>query len=154
MAELTLLRDAPSADSPAEEDFDAWLQAALRSAGVDANCQLTVRIVDEAESARLNERYRQRSGATNVLSFPAELPAAVLAQLPSRPLGDLAICAPLVAREADEQGKKRRDHWAHLVIHGVLHLLGYDHQAPVEAERMESLEVVILAGLGVDDPYA
>ncbi len=97
----------------------------------------------------LNRRYRDRDYATNVLSFPAELPAGL--QLPL--LGDIVICAPVVAREAGEQGKKLRNHYAHLTVHGVLHLLGHEHQHDTEAERMEKLERSILARLGIADPY-
>jgi probable rRNA maturation factor len=155
--EVVLLRDVGAcAELPGEAELTAWTETALAVAGEDLpeTCTVTVRVIDEPESARLNERFRGRAGATNVLSFPSGLPTAVLAQLPARPLGDLAICAPLVAREADEQGKSRRDHWAHLVVHGCLHLLGYDHQEAAEAARMEALEIDILAAHGIPDPYA
>ncbi|TNY24961.1 rRNA maturation RNase YbeY, partial [Fulvimonas soli] len=103
-----------------------------------------------AEGRALNRDYRGKDYATNVLSFPAELPPGMALPL----IGDLAICAPVVAREAREQGKRERDHWAHLTVHGVLHLLGYDHIAEADAEAMETLEARILAGLGITDPYA
>lgn len=155
--EVVLLRDVlDSADLPGEADLGAWLEAALAVAGGDLpdRCTITIRIVDETESARLNERFRGRAGATNVLSFPSDLPKQILARLPARPLGDLAICAPLVVREADEQGKPRRHHWAHLVVHGCLHLLGHDHQQAAEAARMEALEIDILAAHAIPNPYA
>jgi len=133
---------------PEEAAFARWAAAAL--AGRRAGAELAVRIVDEAESAALNATYRHRQGPTNVLSFPAELPAGV----PLALLGDLVICAPVVAQEAREQGKPAEAHWAHLVVHGCLHLLGFDHEAEAEAEAMESLERSILAGLGFPDPYA
>ena len=132
---------------PGEAELGRWAAAAL--AGRRDGAELAIRIVDEAESARLNATYRHKQGATNVLSFPAELPAAVPLPL----LGDLVICAPVVTREAREQGKAPAAHWAHLVVHGCLHLLGYDHEQEAEAEEMESLEREILAGMGYPDPY-
>jgi probable rRNA maturation factor len=106
--------------------------------------------VDTDDGRSLNRDYRGKDYATNVLSFPAEFPPGM--DLPL--IGDLAICAPVVLREAAEQGKAARDHWAHMTIHGVLHLLGYDHLVEQEAELMEALETRILAGLGIADPYA
>ena len=111
--------------------------------------ELSIRIVDEAESADLNHTYRHKSGPTNVLSFPCEVPDGVPLDL----LGDLVICAPVVAREAQAQGKASEAHWAHMVIHGVLHLRGYDHIDTAEAERMEALEIDILSRLGYPNPY-
>ena len=132
---------------PAEDAFRRWAEAAL--SGRRADVELAIRVVDEAESAELNSHYRGKIGPTNVLSFPAELPPGV----PLPVLGDLVICAPVVLREAREQGKPAESHWAHLVVHGCLHLLGFDHEAEAEAEAMESLERRILAGLGLPDPY-
>lgn len=111
---------------------------------------MSVRIVDAEEGRALNQRWRERDRPTNVLSFPADLPPEL--ELPL--LGDLVLCAPVVLREAAEQGKRVEDHWAHLVIHGVLHLLGMDHQDDAEAEEMEQREREILAALGIGDPYA
>lgn len=113
------------------------------------NDEISLRIVDAIEGQLLNQQYRQRDYATNVLSFPVELPAGVKLPL----LGDLVICAPVVAREAHEQGKPLRDHYAHMTIHGTLHLLGYDHENDHDAERMEALERRILAALHIRDPY-
>ncbi|HEY9112791.1 MAG TPA: rRNA maturation RNase YbeY, partial [Rhodanobacteraceae bacterium] len=110
---------------------------------------LSIRIVGAREGRALNLQYRGKDYATNVLSFPAELPRGVVLPL----LGDLAICAPVVAREARDQGKARRDHYAHLTVHGMLHLLGFDHQNARDAARMEKLETGILAKLGIADPY-
>ena len=132
---------------PAEAELSRWAAAAL--AGRRAGAELAIRIVDEAEGAELNATYRHKQGATNVLSFPARLPPGV----PLALLGDLVICAPVVAREAREQGKAPEAHWAHLVVHGCLHLLGYDHDDEAEAQEMESLERAILAGMGYPDPY-
>jgi probable rRNA maturation factor len=134
-------------DLPTPKDFESWIAAAL--AGRD-DAELTVRVVGRDESRDLNARYRDKDAPTNVLSFPADLPPGV--ELPL--LGDIVICAPLVEREARAQGKAIRAHWAHLTVHGLLHLLGYDHQEEAEAAAMEALETRILAGLGYADPYA
>jgi probable rRNA maturation factor len=140
----------PRAGLPSAASFRRWAEAALRGAKRRKPAELAIRIVDTDEGRALNRDYRNKDYATNVLSFPAELPPGVALPL----IGDLAICAPMVLREAAEQGKRPRDHWAHLTIHGVLHLLGYDHIDEGEAEVMEALETRILAGLGITDPYA
>nr|WP_275099954.1 rRNA maturation RNase YbeY [Sedimenticola hydrogenitrophicus] len=127
--------------------FQAWAEAALH--GRLERAELVVRIVDREESRQLNREYRGKDSPTNVLSFPFEAPAVVANDL----LGDLVICAPLVAEEAAEQGKPLEAHWAHLLVHGVLHLLGFDHINDPEAETMEGLEVEILESLGYSDPY-
>ena len=143
------MEDASGApDVPALEVFIRWVDAALRDRCPDA--EVFIRIVGEAESAELNGRYRRKAGPTNVLSFPAGLPAGV----PLPALGDLVICAPVVAREAEAQGKSTEAHWAHMVVHGCLHLLGFDHEREAEAAEMEPLETRILAQLGYPDPYA
>lgn len=134
---------------PAPASFRLWVEAALRGARRRKATELAIRIVDAEEGRALNREYRSKDYATNVLSFPVELPPGVTLPL----IGDLAICAPVVAREAAEQGKPARDHWAHMTVHGVLHLLGYDHMEDAEAETMEALETRILAGLGIADPY-
>lgn len=140
----------PRRGLPATPSFRHWTQAALTGAGRDADSELSIRIVDDAEGRELNAHYRQRDYATNVLSFPVDLPAGVDVPL----IGDLVLCAPVVAREAAEQNKRVRDHFAHLTVHGVLHVLGWDHQADAEAARMEGLERRVLATLGLPDPYA
>lgn len=132
---------------PDEQAFHQWVQQAL--SGVRDEAELTIRIVGLDESAELNQTYRQKSGPTNVLSFPFECPPGVALPL----LGDLVICAPVVEREAAEQGKPVQAHWAHMVIHGVLHLLGHDHMDEIEAEQMEGLEIDLLASLGYANPY-
>lgn len=134
-------------DLPDPEQLRVWANAAARELTDDA--ELTIRIVDEEEGAELNRTYRKKPGATNVLSFPFESPPGVTLSL----LGDVVICAPIVKREAEEQSKQRQSHWAHMVVHGVLHLLGYDHVDTGEARDMEALETRILAGLGFDNPY-
>jgi probable rRNA maturation factor len=131
---------------PAESLFRRWAAAAAES---EPHAELSIRIVDEAESAELNQTYRHKTGPTNVLSFPCEVPVGV----PHDLLGDLVICAPVVEREAQEQGKLAEAHWAHMVVHGVLHLLGYDHLQDDEAMQMESMEIEILSGLGYPNPY-
>ena len=128
--------------------IERWIGAALAQAG--RRGELTVRVVDQSEMADLNHRYRGKSGATDVLSFPFEAEAA--ADLPLEILGDVVICAPLVAAQAESLGVPLMDHWAHIVIHGVLHLCGWDHQLVAQAERMESLERDILATLGIPRP--
>ena len=122
----------------------------MRGARRRKPAELAIRIVGLDEGRALNRDYRGKDYATNVLSFPAELPPGIALPL----IGDLAICAPVVLREAAEQAKRPRDHWAHLTVHGVLHLLGHDHIDDGEAQAMETLETRILAGLGIADPYA
>ena len=140
----------PRTGIPAAASFRRWVDAALRGAKRRKATELSIRIVDTAEGRALNRDYRGKDYATNVLSFEAELPPDVKLPL----IGDLAICAPVVAREAAEQGKRERDHWAHLTVHGVLHLLGYDHIDDADAEVMEAQETRVLADLGIADPYA
>lgn len=147
--ELDLQLASTAAELPGEAQLRRWCELALRQR--TAPSELTIRIVDEAEGRELNRTWRGKDYATNVLSFPAEIPDGLL-DIPL--LGDLVICAPVVAREAAEQGKRAEAHWAHLVIHGCLHLLGYDHIDDAEAEEMEALERQLLAELGHPDPYA
>ena len=134
-------------DLPGRADLRAWARAAVGTLREDA--ELTIRIVDEAESARLNSSYRYKDGATNVLSFQFDAPAGV--DLPL--LGDIVICAPVVRREANEQSKSASSHWAHMVVHGALHLLGFDHARARDADEMEAMETRVLANLGFDNPY-
>ena len=134
-------------DLPDDKDFREWVEAVL--ACDNHGVEVTIRLVDIQESAKLNEQYRHRSGPTNVLSFPFE----PLPGVPSLLLGDLVICAPVVRQEAVDQGKTERAHWAHMVVHGLLHLQGYDHQTDGDAEHMETLEKKILGELGFADPY-
>ena len=127
-----------------------WAGSALgrRASGTE----LAVRVVGPAESRRLNACYRGKDKPTNVLSFPAQLPPAARPGL--RPLGDLVICAQVVRSEAREQGKALRAHWAHMVVHGTLHLIGYDHVQLSDARRMERREIAVLRRLGFDNPYS
>jgi probable rRNA maturation factor len=149
--EFEVQRVSTSASIPDNKKFKLWAETALAGKGEDFSFGL--RIVDEEEAQRFNREYRQKDYATNVLSFPSDLPEALPEELRKAQLGDLLICAPLVAREAIEQQRSEADHWAHLLVHGVLHLLGYDHEQADEADEMESLETEILAKLGIDDPY-
>ena len=142
----------PRAGVPAAVSFRKWVAAALKNRIREAD--LAIRIVDAKEGRALNHHYRGKDYATNVLSFPAELPEGLPKGVKLPLLGDLVICAPVVAREAREQGKPLAAHYAHLTVHGALHLLGWDHEDDKEAEAMEQLEREILADLGLPDPYA
>jgi probable rRNA maturation factor len=137
----------PRAGLPSAQSFKKWAAAAVE--GRILRADLAIRIVDNKEARSLNRHYRSKDYATNVLSFPADLPEGVNLPL----LGDLVICAPVVAKEAKEQGKPLAAHYAHLTVHGVLHLLGMDHEDDREALLMEQLERDILADLGFPDPY-
>lgn len=139
--------DADDGEPPSSDLILTWVSAVLATRGEPS--ELTVRIVDEAEITELNRLYRDKDKPTNVLSFPFEKIDGL--DLPL--LGDVVICASVVAKEAQEQGKVEQDHWAHMIIHGVLHLLGYDHIDDVEADEMEALEIKVLAGLAIADPY-
>lgn len=134
---------------PDQAELEAWVGAVLCRHEVDADSELSVRLVDAEESQALNRDYRGKDRPTNVLSFPFENPPGVSLPL----LGDLVICHPVVVAEAAEQDKSLHDHYAHMVVHGTLHLLGYDHLEDDEAEAMEALEREILAELGIADPY-
>lgn len=140
---------------PAAEDFQRWVATALRHEDPQrwsqpgAEPPVSLKIVSMDESQALNRDYRGKDKPTNVLSFPADWPEELALPI----LGDLAICAEVVAQEAAAQHKPLGHHWAHLVIHGVLHLLGYDHIAEEDAQRMEAREVALLAELGIPDPY-
>jgi probable rRNA maturation factor len=148
--DLQVATEAP--DLPDREDFERWAVAAL--AGRRERAALTIRVVDAEESAALNGTYRGRAGPTNVLSFPFDLPPGIEARDPIADLlGDLVICADVVQQEALEQGKAARAHWAHMVVHGVLHLLDYDHLAENDADEMENLEIGVLGELGFHSPY-
>ena len=140
----------PRKGIPAAISFRRWATAAL--AGRIREADLAIRIVDESEGRALNRHYRGKDYATNVLSFPAELPEGLPEDFHMPLLGDLVICAPVVAREAREQGKSPAAHYAHLTVHGTLHLLGWDHDEEREAEAMEQLEREILDALGIADP--
>ncbi len=136
-----------SKGQPDQKHIQQWVDAALE--GFNQDTEIVVRIVDEQESAELNEQYRHKSGPTNILSFPVEVPEGIELNL----LGDLVVCAPVLEKEALEQHKTLSDHWAHIIVHGVLHLLGYDHLDDEEAELMENKEIAILKQLTIKNPY-
>lgn len=134
---------------PSDRKLRQWASAALLGVGHRRAAELVIRLVNEAEGRRLNRVWRHKDYATNVLSFPVELPKDVRSPL----LGDLVICAPVVRREAEAQGKLLEAHWAHLTVHGTLHLLGFEHATRRQAEEMEALEIRIVTRLGFSDPY-
>ncbi|MFL0806170.1 MAG: rRNA maturation RNase YbeY [Oceanobacter sp.] len=134
---------------PSEQQFQTWVTAALEIQDQYDEPELTIRLVDETEGQQLNAEYRGKDYPTNVLSFPFEAPPEVPIPL----LGDLVICSQVVFREAHEQSKEAMAHWAHMVVHGCLHLLGYDHIKDEDADVMENLERQVLASLGFPDPY-
>jgi probable rRNA maturation factor len=136
-----------SPGQPDKAQIQQWVDAALQD--YDKDTEIVVRIVDVHESAQLNKQYRHKPGPTNILSFPVEVPEGIELNL----LGDLVVCAPVVEREAIEQQKLLTHHWAHIIIHGVLHLLGYDHIEDDEAEIMENKEINILQTLNITNPY-
>jgi len=147
MIEIDVQRIAQAENLPSDEEFAVWVNAALGQ--YNKPFELTIRLVDESESQALNSQYRQKNKPTNVLSFPFEVPEGIELNL----LGDLVICVQVVEVEANQQQKTLSAHWAHMVIHGCLHLLGFDHISDEEAEEMESLEIDILAKLGFNNPY-
>jgi len=140
---------AADASLPSQRQLSDWALAAWQEEGV-RDAEVVVRVTDEAESRRLNHEFRGRDKATNVLSFLFD----PVPEIDLNHVGDLVICAPVVAREAVEQGKQADAHWAHMVVHGMLHLQGYDHETDEQAAEMETLETQVLTGLGYPAPYA
>jgi probable rRNA maturation factor len=149
--ELDLQLASTANDVPGFSKFEAWIQAALPEDKPYA--EVSIRIVDADESQTLNAQYRGKDKPTNVLSFPFEQPPGLPVDAFEAMLGDMAICAPIVTAEAVEQKKPAEHHWAHMVVHGTLHLLGYDHINDDDAQEMESLERTILAKFNIPDPY-
>ena len=130
------------------------IETALRYIDVDQDCEIGIACVDNDESHKLNLEYRKKDKPTNVLSFPSDIPEEVLPLLDAWPMGDLVICIPVVLQEAIDQSKTPIEHFTHMLVHGVLHLMGYDHEtSDADAEEMEALEIKILAKLGFDNPY-
>ena len=140
---------------PDEADMQSWVQDVISELAITKECEVSIRIVDEEEGRDLNNQYRDKDSATNVLSFPADN-EAIRNLPPDHPcsLGDIVICGPIVEREAADQHKEIESHWAHLLVHGTLHLLGHDHEVDAEAREMEALETRILGKRGVANPYA
>ena len=147
-----------SSNLPTTDQIESWVFAACSAcAGLLNNgkgsVEVSVRLVNQVEMSDLNQRFRNKSGSTNVLSFSSELNQDVLDSLAVRPLGDIVVCHDTVQREAVEQAKPIYDHYAHMLVHGVLHLLGFDHQQAQEADLMEATETSVLQSLGVPNPY-
>ncbi len=142
---------------PTKAEVQTWLEQAFQAGSQDTSrqCEVAVRVVDEEESRKLNTQFRQQDKATNVLAFPAGSPDGItgLPEDEIQTLGDLVICGPLVEEEAEQQGKTPASHWGHLLVHGMLHLLGYDHQTSSQAAEMEAVEKQLLAARGFEDPY-
>jgi len=132
---------------PDQEQFQYWVDAVLKDDSQDS--EFVIRIVDEAEMIQFNGQYRDKKGSTNILSFPFEVPEGIDSNL----LGDILVCAPVVEKEAKQQHKELDNHWAHMIVHGVLHLLGYDHVGDQDAEEMEALEIKILKKIKIRNPY-
>ncbi|MCW8826647.1 MAG: rRNA maturation RNase YbeY [Gammaproteobacteria bacterium] len=164
LLDLQIAEEIDDSESiPSQSDFERWAEVALK--GVDGDSELTIRIVSEEEISELNLTYRDKCGSTNVLSFPFEMPDFGIDEEPGESqldefermemplLGDLVICAAVVNREAAEQNKPPQAHWAHMTIHGILHLLGHDHIETADAEAMESLEITLLSQLDYPTPY-
>lgn len=140
---------------PNKDQIQQWANQAVVNARKKnlENARMTVRIVNEDEITELNSVYRHKNKVTNVLSFPFVLPPGIPGEELLNTLGDIAVCAAVVNREAEEQNKVLTAHWAHMIVHGTLHLLGYDHQVEHDAQEMEGLEIAILAELGFENPY-
>lgn len=149
MFDITIQRAVAEKALPSSAQFKQWAKAVLQSKMTTA--ELTIRIVDKTEMTELNNTYRQKNKPTNVLSFPFERPAELADEIPL--LGDIVICAAVIVEEAHAQQKTLEAHWAHMVVHGILHLLGYDHEQTEDAEIMEAEEIHILKTLGFTNPY-
>lgn len=147
MNRIEVQMETESDDVPESGLLQTWVDAALNEYPADS--EVVIRIVDKHEISQLNESYRAKSGPTNILSFPFDAPDYIETDL----LGDMIVCAPVLAEEALAQHKRLQDHWAHIIVHGVLHLLGYDHTEENEAQAMEAKEIEILAQLNIDNPY-
>lgn len=132
---------------PSQQQFQRWVEIALKP--YHKPFELTIRVVSSTESQQLNNQYRSKNTPTNVLSFPVDIPEGIDLDL----LGDLVICSEVVKQQASQQNKALTDHWAHMVIHGCLHLLGFDHINEQDADEMESLEIHLLSSIGIADPY-
>jgi len=152
-ATIDIDNQSTSSHCPEIDSCARWIEQSLKTLGRNSAYDLCLRFVDAEESAALNLQYRNKQGATNVLSFPSEAADDIIEQIGYYPLGDIVICPNIVETEAREQGKQLMDHWAHLVIHGLLHLCGLDHQEEAQAEAMENLEIEILKTLGIANPY-
>jgi probable rRNA maturation factor len=144
------IQNASAMPVPTDSELTRWICAAVSLADGPTDAEISVRLVDESEMATLNRNYRNKTGPTNVLSFPSDLPTELNIAL----LGDIVICAPVVHAEATAQHKPEQAHWAHMAVHGTLHLLGYDHVDAADADVMESLETIVMNSLNYPCPYA
>lgn len=149
--DIDIQRIDNSALVPNDQQIKSWAQLALKSLLTKA--ELTIRIVDTTEMQTLNKQYRSKDYPTNVLSFPSSIPATLREKLDSHFIGDIIICPNILSKESVEQNKVLDHHWAHMIVHGVLHLLGYDHINQTDEEKMQALEIQILSQLGIDNPY-
>jgi len=147
-ADVVVQNVSASSDVPSNKIISRWAKTALKDIEQEKS-ELTVRVVDEAEIADLNRTYRGKDKTTNVLSFPFADPPETATNI----LGDVVVCAAVIKREAQEQSKAQDAHWAHMIVHGVLHLCGYDHEQQTQAEQMERMETNVLAQLGFPAPY-
>lgn len=153
---VEITNDCEEHEVPNATQCENWITNSMPHIGYEdtnTTVNVSIRFVTSADSQALNSQYRQKKSATNVLSFPAESPDELETLLEFRPLGDLALCPAVIEQEATEQGKKLEAHWAHLIIHGLFHLLGYDHKTKEEAKLMEELETKALEKLGFPNPY-
>lgn len=146
--ELDIQRIVESVNIPSDAELQAWVELALQDYSADA--EVVIRIVDSEEISALNQQYRYKQGATNILSFPFDVPEGVEG---IDLLGDLVVCASALTQEATSQGKVLKNHWAHIIIHGILHLLGYDHIEENDANEMEAKEILMLQKLHINNPY-
>ena len=152
IAQVDVQLAADDGSVPTADDIATWVNRAVDAAGSTGDIEISVRVVSTAEMQQLNSEFRNQDKPTNVLSFPA----GDLAGLPddaARPLGDIVVCAAVVADEAEQQGKAQRDHWAHMIVHGTLHLLGFDHENDSDAAEMEGIEIRIMTDHGITNPY-
>jgi len=150
---VDIVNDCAQSWTPDEQTCQNWAEMTLDQLELEGQFDLSLRFVASADSQQLNGQYRDKHCPTNVLSFPVDLPEQILESLDSRPLGDVVICPEILEKEADEQGKTLESHWTHMLIHGVLHLLGHDHLEAEQAELMENLEIQVLKKLGIPNPY-
>lgn len=152
-ATVEITNDCDTQWVPEQSLCEDWLNSALETANKETPCIISLKFVEKPVSAELNSQYRGKQSATNVLSFPAAFPDALSQQLDFLPLGDIVVCPEVLEQEAKQQHKEAQAHWAHLLIHGLLHLLGYDHETAECAKTMEELEIKALEKLGFPNPY-
>lgn len=152
-ATIDIDNQCPDHWCPDQPSCEAWVNQTLTTLGNDGATNLSLRFVDAAESGRLNQQYRKKTGPTNVLSFPSDIPEEIATVIGFQPMGDIVICPEVLAAEAEAQNKSLESHWAHIMVHGLLHLCGFQHESEEQAETMENLEIEILKTLGIPNPY-